>query len=67
MARKEVSEGNLENDILGNNAALTCPLCGKVFIVSAFKPEWQDRLCPGCQKSNGHISKTIPYKAWIEY
>ncbi len=39
-------------DWYGNNAAFTCPVCGKVFIVSAVLNEKGkkkgERECPGC-------------------
>jgi hypothetical protein len=40
----------------GNNAAFTCPLCKKVFIVSAHMHEGE-RQCPGpgCGKSTGRV------------
>jgi len=42
-----------DEDWLGNNAAFTCPVCGKVFIVSGFILD--KRKCPGCGKSTGVI------------
>lgn len=40
----------------GNNAAFTCPLCGKVFIVSKLIHP-KGRICPNlsCGKSKGWI------------
>ena len=41
-------------DWLGNNAAFTCPVCNKVFIVSGLlNPNGRD--CPGCGKSTGRV------------
>lgn len=41
-----------DEDVWGNNAAFTCPICGSVFLVSAFfKKHKQGRPCPRCEKS----------------
>ena len=41
----------------GNNAAFTCPVCSKVFIVSAFNNLGLLGLqCPGCGKSTAYIT-----------
>ncbi len=40
----------------GNNAAFTCPVCSKVFIVSAFDNVGRLGLhCPGCGKSTAYV------------
>jgi predicted RNA-binding Zn-ribbon protein involved in translation (DUF1610 family) len=40
----------------GNNVAFTCPLCGKVFIVSgAPMIHGGRRSCPACGKSEGWV------------
>jgi len=43
----------------GNNAAFTCPLCGKVFIVSTIvhkiSPHCGERDCPKCGRSRGAV------------
>lgn len=46
--------GDLE-DWYGNNIALACPACGKVFIVSAHM-KGGERTCPKCGKSRGVVS-----------
>ncbi|MBU1184370.1 MAG: hypothetical protein KJ663_04275 [Proteobacteria bacterium] len=43
-----------EEDWEGNNAAFTCPRCGKVFIVSAMIHR-DGRQCPACGKSIGRV------------
>jgi hypothetical protein len=43
-----------EFDWEGNNAAITCPLCDKVYVVSAMMHP-TGRKCPGCENSTGHI------------
>jgi ribosomal protein S27E len=43
-----------KEDWLGNNAALECPACGKVYIVSSFLKN--ERTCPGCGKSRARIT-----------
>ena len=65
MNKKELDPNNLEQneDWEGNNAAFTCPHCGKVFIVSwlihkkSKNPPEAKRPCPKCGKSIGHVSK----------
>jgi len=43
-------------DWVGNNIAVTCPVCGKVYVVSgALHPE--GRKCPDCGESVGHVDK----------
>lgn len=44
-------------DWFGNNAAFTCPVCSKVFLVSGFIQK-NGRRCPGCGKSIGHVTGT---------
>ena len=44
-----------EEDWEGNNAAFTCPKCGKVFIVSGMIHK-NGRQCPACGKSIGHVN-----------
>jgi predicted RNA-binding Zn-ribbon protein involved in translation (DUF1610 family) len=43
----------------GNNAAFTCPLCDKVFIVSVqvhkVRPHRGERKCPKCGNSRGIV------------
>ena len=43
-----------DHDWEGNNAAFTCPKCGKVFVVSGMLHQ-DGRKCPKCQKSTGHV------------
>ncbi len=76
MPRHEISIAGPDPDSmdwLGNNAAFTCPLCNKVFIVSsAFHKK--PRPCPKCKKSKAYVSggRNTPGEdfsptAWIEY
>jgi hypothetical protein len=39
----------------GNNAAFTCPVCSKVFVVSAFINTVGLR-CPACGKSTAYVT-----------
>jgi hypothetical protein len=59
-----------DEDWEGNNAAFACPLCRKVFIVSALLHEGR-RRCPNpkCGKSTGWIrgAKTAGGSAGIEW
>lgn len=41
-------------DWVGNNIAVKCPLCAKVFIVSAILHR-NGRDCPSCGKSRGWV------------
>jgi transcription elongation factor Elf1 len=45
--------GHLE-DWSGNNIALNCPVCGKVFVVSGLYDK-DGRPCPNCGKSKGFV------------
>ena len=38
-------------DMYGNNAAVRCPSCLRVFIVSKWINRQRGRACPGCGKS----------------
>ncbi len=41
----------------GNNAAFTCPVCSKVFIVTSFNDLRRLGLkCPGCGKSTAYVT-----------
>ena len=41
----------------GYNAAFTCPVCSKVFLVSSFNNAGVlGRHCPGCGKSTGYVT-----------
>lgn len=60
-----------DEDWYGNNAAFTCPCCGKVFIVSKFpvkKGEGGKRMC-SCGKATGYCSGSSKEngKAWIQW
>ncbi len=56
MQTKDLDLQNLgsNEDWAGNNIALECPVCGKVFIVS--KPLHGERHCPACGKSRGMVT-----------
>lgn len=48
---------NANADWHGNNAAFTCPVCSKVFIVTSFNNEGVvGRHCPGCGKSTAYVN-----------
>ncbi|NDQ57481.1 MAG: hypothetical protein GZ088_10460 [Acidipila sp.] len=44
-----------DGDWYGNNAAVLCPVCGKLFIVSGFVNK-EPRRCPRCGKSNARMT-----------
>lgn len=54
------------DDWSDNNAAFTCPSCGKVFVVSSFTDKF-GRRCPRCGKSKAFVtgSEANGGKAWI--
>lgn len=57
-----------EFDWEGNNAAITCPPCGKVYVVSGIlHPD--GRKCPQCGKSTGHVKggKKSGGAAYVEW
>jgi hypothetical protein len=43
-----------DEDWDGNNAAFSCPICRKVFLVSEYMHGGQ-RDCPNCHKSTGYV------------
>jgi hypothetical protein len=57
MAKKHLSKETLSRgeDWLGNNAAVRCPVCSNVFIVSGFVNKGQ-RQCPSCHWSTAQIT-----------
>ena len=59
MPIRNLDKNNFDNgeDWVGNNAAFTCPLCGKVFLVSGLLHQRSGRDCPSCTKSTGRVSK----------
>jgi len=66
--RKEISNQEQEFDYVGNNAAFTCPICMKVFIVSGLIHKGK-RKCPGCGKSVGYVhgGQKAGGTAYLEY
>jgi hypothetical protein len=57
-----------DEDWEGNNAAFSCPVCRKVFLVSSHMHEGK-RECPSCHKSTGYVEggKKSEGKARIEW
>jgi hypothetical protein len=58
MPVKNLDRNNLQQgeDWEGNNIALSCPVCAKVYLVSAILHR-AGRPCPRCQKSTGFVDK----------
>lgn len=56
MKTREIDPQNLgqKEDWSGNNIALECPVCGKVYIISAFIKS--ERPCPGCGRSRAIVT-----------
>jgi len=57
MARRSIDpdEPARDEDWEGNDAAFTCPKCGKVFLVSG-QLHAQVRKCPACGRATGFVS-----------
>jgi rubrerythrin len=69
MKTREFSHENLalKEDWEGNNIALECPVCGKVYIVSEMIHG--ERACPSCGKSRGAVKggRKSGGKAWVSW
>ena len=55
MNRRAIGASAKSEDWFGNNAAITCPRCGKVYIVSGFIGRGE-RKCPACENSTGVVT-----------
>ena len=65
--RRHINGDVKDSDFVGNNAAFTCPICTKVFIVSGFLHEGQ-RKCPVCKKAIGYVrGSSNNGEAFLEY
>jgi hypothetical protein len=52
-----VGAADADADWKGNNAAFTCPVCSKVFLVTSFNNLGENGLnCPGCGKSTAYCT-----------
>ncbi len=73
MARREIDPTGTDardEDWAGNNAAFTCPRCGKVFLVSKSSSiHGGKRVCPSCKQSTGYVTggRKSGGKAYIEW
>ena len=54
MSERPLNVESLSEDWEGNNIALQCPACGKVYIVSEHIHNGE-RSCPNCGKSRGRV------------
>jgi hypothetical protein len=72
MAIREIDKDHQarDEDWYGNNAAFTCPLCSKVFIVSQILNEPGEpkgrRKCPSCGKSTGIVDANGARVEWFQ-
>ncbi len=70
MAMREIDGKAMarDEDWVGNNAAFTCPKCGKVFVTSELLHK-DGRDCPDCGNTRAHVegSQKTGGKAWIEW
>ncbi len=69
MPRRDLDPLQLgrDEDWVGNNAAFTCPACGKVFLVSG-PLHRNGRDCPDCGRSHAKVGGGAKSggTAWIE-
>jgi hypothetical protein len=67
MAKRTLDKKNLgqHEDWYGNNAAMRCPVCGKLFIVSRFIAKGQ-RRCPKCLRSTAQITSEQVTIEWSD-
>lgn len=54
MRRRPIDPARPGEDWEGNNIAVTCPVCTKVYIVSQLIHRGE-RQCPVCGQSRGHV------------
>jgi transcription elongation factor Elf1 len=54
---RQLNSDQLHEDVYGNNAAVTCPLCSKVYIVSEYLNRTKGRACPKCGKSTASFDE----------
>ena len=68
--QRELDPNRKDEELYGNNAAFTCPKCGRVFIVSALLNETGgprgERKCPGCRLSVARLRDKIATIDWQE-
>ena len=65
----DINKLTKNEDWVGNNAAFTCPQCGKVFLVSGFIHR-KGRPCPKCGSAHGKVeggAETERGAAYIEW
>jgi hypothetical protein len=57
VLKRELDKDRLSRseDWVGNNIALACPVCSKVFIVSGLIHK-KGRSCPECKKATAYVS-----------
>lgn len=54
MATRPIDRERTDEDWQGNNIAVTCPICKKVYLVSQLIHRGQ-RACPRCGRSAGRV------------
>ncbi|MGI9104382.1 MAG: hypothetical protein ACR2IF_18215 [Terriglobales bacterium] len=62
MATRNLDPAKNE-ELYGNNAAFSCPVCRKTFVVSGFLNK-NGRKCPWCHRSTGHVENTTAFIEW---
>ena len=66
MPKRNVNSQAANEDFYGNNAAFCCPLCSKVFIVSAHLNKKNGRACPSCGRSTGRVNGDNATIEWLD-
>jgi transcription elongation factor Elf1 len=60
MPRRPIDPRRPHEDWDGNNIAVTCPVCGKVYVVSGLIQRGErprgERPCPICNQSRGRVT-----------
>jgi hypothetical protein len=69
MPMREIDRAAIrpDEDWIGNNAAFTCPVCNRVFVVSGLLHK-KGRACD-CRHSRGFVTggKDSGGRAWLEW
>jgi hypothetical protein len=69
MSKRAIDLTAKGEDWFGNNIAVTCPCCSKVYLVSAVLSETGgkkgERQCPDCKRSTGVVHMGDKKEAYV--